>query len=130
MRFALAPARLRWVRLASPASRMTIRSWVSSRSKNRVTRSESARSSPHQRLAEEHPHDPGVVLRESEHHTDNPLAAAPRRIGLVGDNPVHEPEHRVLGELDERLEHRSLAGKVAVERRLGHSDHAGEARGW
>ena len=44
--------------------------------------------------------------------------------------PVDEPEHRILGELDERLEHRRLAGKVAVERRFRYAHHPRRGARW
>ena len=81
MRFALAPARLRWAetRVASvandgpelglepleePADPFDERPVLA-----------------HQRFAEEHARDSGVLLREPEHHADDPLAAQPRGIG-------------------------------------------------
>ncbi len=81
-----------------------------------------------QRLAQQHPRYPRVSFRKGQQQI-HPFTATDPGQGLLPQYLRHAGKHRLLGELDQGLEHLRLAGEMPVQSRLGHPGGTGQQGG-
>ena len=82
----------------------------------------------HQGVSGQHTAQARVALREHQYQVHQLLEANPHVLLFLQDH-LTAGEHGLFSELDKRLEHFPLAGKMAIQSSLGNAHGFGEAGG-